>query len=81
MSVAKSSTSQLSYCVCELMIIHENQEGVAAAKFRRPCDKRLNFINYTLGGAQREQWEESPPLNTENAPNSFTSTLATAAAK
>lgn len=79
--LTKSSTSQLSYGVYELMIIHADHEGVAAAQFRRPCDKRLNFINDTLGGVPREQWGESPPLNTENAPNSSTSTLAASPAK
>lgn len=70
--LTKSSTSQLSYGVPELSIIRENHEGVAPAQFRRPCEERLHFINNTLGGAPREQWGESPPLNTENAPNSST---------
>lgn len=79
--LTKSSTSQFSYCVCELMTTHENHEGVAAAQVRRPCDKRLNFINNTLGGAQSEQWGKSPPLSTENVPDSSSSILATAAAR
>lgn len=81
MQLTKSSASQFSYCVRELMTTHENHEGVAAALFRSPCDKRLNFINDTLGGAQSEQWGESPPLSTEKAPDSSSSTLATAAAR
>lgn len=71
MQLTKSSTSQFSYCVRELMTTHENHEGVAAALFRSPCDKRLNFINDTLGGAQSEQWGESPPLSTEKARQLF----------
>lgn len=79
--LTKSSTSQFNYCVRELMTTHENHEGVAATQFRRPCDKRLNFINDTLGGAQSEQWGESPPLSTESVPDSASSTFATAAAR
>lgn len=63
------------------MTTHENHEGVAATQFRRPCDKRLNFINDTVGGAQSEQWGESPSLSTESVPDSSSSTLATAAAR
>lgn len=81
MQLTKSPASQFSYGVCELTTTHENHDGVAAALFRSPCDKRLNFINDTLGGAQSEQLGESPPLSTEKAPDSSSSTLATAAAR